>query len=271
MKKILIATDFSPAAMNAAKYAADMALAIDAGLLLLHVYQAPVIYSEVPVAVNTEEMLSDANKEIIRIKNEISNQLNKKISIETEVREGVFFSELEKVCEKINPYTVVMGCQGTTAAERLILGGHAIHAAKYLNWPLITVPVNVKFSMIKKIGFACDFDNVIETVPVDEIKNLMKDFKAELHILNTGKKTEFNPDTVFQSGMLQEMMEGVKPNYHFITNSNIDEGIIEFAEQNNIDLLIVLPKRHGFIDKLIHKSHTKQLVLHSHVPVMALH
>jgi len=33
----------------------------------------------------------------------------------------------------------------------------------------------------------------------------------------------------------------------------------------------VLPKRHGLLDKLIHKSHTKQLVLHSHVPVMAFH
>ena len=67
------------------------------------------------------------------------------------------------------------------------------------------------------------------------------------------------------------MLVSLKPNYHFITDKDTDEGIIDFAEKNHIDLLIVLPKRHGLLDKLIYKSHTKQLVMHSHVPVMALH
>jgi nucleotide-binding universal stress UspA family protein len=67
------------------------------------------------------------------------------------------------------------------------------------------------------------------------------------------------------------MLQGINPQYHFITNENTDEGIIEFAEKNNIDLLVVLPKRHDLLTKLLNRSHTKQLVLHSHVPVMALH
>jgi nucleotide-binding universal stress UspA family protein len=70
---------------------------------------------------------------------------------------------------------------------------------------------------------------------------------------------------------MNEMLGPVTPKYHFITSENTDEGIIDFAEKNNIELLIVLPKRHALLDKLLHKSLTKQLVLHSHVPVMALH
>ena len=65
-------------------------------------------------------------------------------------------------------------------------------------------------------------------------------------------------------------MGSLKPSYHFITNDNTDEGIMDFAEKNSIDLLLVLPKRHSLLDKLISKSHTRQLVLHSHVPVMAI-
>ena len=37
MKTIIVATDFSTAALNAAEYAADMALAIQANILLLHI------------------------------------------------------------------------------------------------------------------------------------------------------------------------------------------------------------------------------------------
>ena len=270
MKTILVATDFSPAALNAANYAADMALAINADILLLHVYQIPVVYLEVPV-VNEEDMMQEAEKDIIQLKEELALKRGGKLNIETEVRIGVFFPEMKTVCERIKPYTVVMGSQGTTAAERLFFGSHTVYAMKHLMWPLITVPPEAKFSSVKKIGLACDFDKVVDTTPIDEIKMLVNDFNAELHILNTGKKEVFNPEIVFESGLLEEMLAPLKPNYHFITNENTDEGIMDFAEKNHIDLLIVLPKRHGLLDKLIHKSHTKQLVLHSHVPVMALH
>ena len=41
MKKIIVATDFSAAATNAAEYATDMALAVKAGIVLLYVYLPP--------------------------------------------------------------------------------------------------------------------------------------------------------------------------------------------------------------------------------------
>jgi nucleotide-binding universal stress UspA family protein len=99
----------------------------------------------------------------------------------------------------------------------------------------------------------------------------VNDFHAELHILNTGRKQVFKPEVIFESGLLQEMLADLKPAYHFISSENTDEGIINFAEKNLIDLLVVLPKRHGLLEKLVLKSHSKQLVLHSHVPVMSLH
>ncbi len=271
MKTILVATDFSPAALNAANYAVDMALAINADILLLHVYQIPVVYLEVPVALNEEGMMQEAEKGINKIKKQLTRKTNGKLNMETDVRVGAFFPELKTVCERIKPYTVVIGSQGTTAAERLLFGSHSVYAMKHLMWPLITVPPEATFSAVKKIGLACDFDKVVDTTPLDEIKMLVNDFNAELHVLNTGKKEIFNPEIVFESGVLEEMLAPVKPNYHFISNQNTDEGIMDFAEKNHIDLLVLLPKRHGLLDKLFHKSHTKQLVLHSHVPVMALH
>jgi nucleotide-binding universal stress UspA family protein len=271
MKTILVATDFSAAASNAADYAAEMALAINADLFLLHIYQVPVVYLEVPVAMNEAEITAGAEKILLKLKNELTQKTQGKLDIGTGINTGSFFGELETVCERIKPYAVVIGSQGTTAAERLFFGGHAIYAMKHLTWPLITVSPQAKFSGIKKIGFACDFDNVVDTIPLDEIKMLVNDFHAELYILNIGKTEIFEPDVVFESVVLKEKLKDIKPCYHFIANKNTDEGIIDFAEKNGIDLLIVLPKRHDLFDKLIHKSHTKQLVLHSHIPVMALH
>ena len=111
MKTILVATDFSSAALNATNYAADMALAINADILLLHVYQIPVSYSEIPVAVNAEDMQQSVEKDINKIKEQLTRKTSGKLNIETEVRMGIFFPELKTVCERIKPYTVVMGSQ----------------------------------------------------------------------------------------------------------------------------------------------------------------
>lgn len=271
MKTILVATDFSPAALNAANYAADMALVINADIFLLHVYQLPVSYGDVPFAMSIDDMEQDAKKEMNEFKTQLLSGRSTDMNVKTEVRLGNFFSELETVCQLIKPYAVILGRQGATAAERFFFGSNAVYTMKHLAWPLITVPEDVKFLSVKKIGLACDFDDVVNTTPVDEIRMLVKDFNAELHVLNTGKERVFNTEIVFESGILREMLVGLNPQYHFIASNDTDEGIIDFAEKNHIDLLLVLPKRHTLFDKLVHKSHTKQLVLHSHVPVMALH
>ncbi len=284
MKTIIVTTDFSSTALNAAEYATNMALGIHANLLLLHVFQTPVLYSKVPltvsgesimqVATNEEHIKIEAEKGLEQLKNELTKKTGGKIDIETEMRFGVFYDELKTLCKRIQPYAVIMGSQGTTATERLFFGGHTVFAMKHLKWPIITVPPDAKYSSVQKIVLACDFDEVIDVIdlaPIDEIKKMVHDMNAELHILNIGKKKIFNPDLVFDSGLLKEKLAELNPVFHFISTDDTDEGIIEFTEKNKIDLLIILPKRHDLLDKLIHKSHTKQLVLHSHVPVMALH
>ena len=271
MKTIITAVDFSDASINAANYAADMALAIHANLLVVHIYQIPVAYLEIPVATAEDQARIDIEESLSQLKELLIKRIYGNMNIASRFVTGVFFPELKNICEEIKPYAVVMGSQGTTAAQRVLFGGHTVYAMKHLVWPLITVPPHAGFSQIKKIGLACDFAKVIDSTPVEEIKRLVEDLHAELHVINSGKDETYQPDTVFESGMLQEILAPLKPQYHLITGENADEGIISFVEDNNIDLLIALPKRHGLLEMLAHRSISKQLVLHSDVPVMTMH
>lgn len=271
MKTLLVATDFSIPARKAAWYAADMAMAIRAKIVLLHVYQIPVTYLEVPVVINELSIQQEVEINILKLKEELNERTNGAVDIKTEIKTGSFFNELKNVCQLHAPYAVILGSQGTSAYEHILYGTHAVYTTRHLDWPVITVPNGARFSAIKNICLACDFSNIADATVADEIKQFAEDFNAELHVLNTAKKTDFHPLNTLESGLLQERIGNLNPHYHFIINEKTDESIIEFAEKNNIDLLIVLPKRHGLIDKLIHKSVTRQLVLYSHVPVMSLH
>lgn len=271
MKTIIAATDFSIAAEHAVSYAADLAVSTGADLLLVHIWKLPVNYDGMVSPVLTDDLMEDAKHNMSVLKKKLSVKSKRKIKILSKIATGDFFVELEKICGAIKPYVIVLGSQGTTAAERAVFGGHTVYAMKHLSWPVIAVPPGITFSSIKNIGIACDLKKVEEVIPVREVVQLVKYFHANLHILNTGKEGDFDADIVFQSGVLKEMLADLKPVYHFITDDNVDKGIMDFAEKNKMDLLIVFPKRHGLIDKLMHRSHTKQLVLHSHVPVMTLH
>ncbi len=270
MKTIIIPTDFSPAALNAVNYAADMAKAIDADLLLFHTFFPFITYSAVPTLVDTDVLKENAELSINQLKKQLEHKCGNRLNIKTIVKMGTFINELESVCEDIQPYAVVMGSQGSSASDYRFFGSHSVHAMQQLKWPVITIPRGAQFSEVKKIGLSFDFENEIDRNHLKGIKKMVHDFNAELHVLNISKKNQHSPHIIFESGLLMEMLAPINHEYHFIINENIDEGIIDFAEKNNIDLLIVMPKQHNLLDKLIHGSHTKQLVLHSHVPVMAL-
>jgi nucleotide-binding universal stress UspA family protein len=271
MKTILVATDFSPAALNASNYAAEMAMAINADLFLLHVFQTPGTCLQVPMPVPPDKMLEDVKSQINKLKEDLIGRTQGKLNIKTEVKLDYFFSELKAVCEHINPCYVVMGSQGTTAAQRLMFGGHTVYAMKHLLWPLITVPPDTTFSSVKAIALAYDFNLPIHTMPLEEIKTLLSDFQATLFVLNVGKREESDPEIIFKTRVLEQKLGAVKSQYIFTTLPETNTGLTEFLVRNNIDLLVIMPKRHNLLHKLINKSHTRQMVLHSNIPVLALH
>jgi len=274
MKTIIVPTDFSPIATNAMNFAADMAVNINASLMLLHVYQVPVSMTDVPVVmVSAEELRKSSEAKLQEIKDAMTHITSGKIKVYTEARLGDVSDELEDVCKLIQPFAVIMGTRGTSGVERILFGSTTLTAIRHLKWPVIVVPPGKEYGTgIKKIGFACDFDKVVETTPIQFIKKMVKEFGAELHVLNVDYESRhFKPETPEESLMLQTLLEDLNPNYHFINHVDIEDGINEFVEENNIDLLITIPKKHKLLDSLFKQSSTKQLVTQSHVPVMCVH
>jgi len=255
-------------------FAADMAVNINASLLLLNVYQVPVSMTDVPVVlVSTEELRKSSETKLEEVKDSLSHITSGKIKVYTEARMGDVSDELEDVCKRIQPFAVIMGTRGASGIEKILFGSTTLTAIRHLTWPVIVVPPGKEYGKgIKKIGFACDFTKVVENTPIQFIRNMVKEFGAELHVLNVDHENKhFKPETPEESLMLHTLLEDLNPEYHFINNVDVEDGINEFVEKNNIDLLITIPKKHNLLEGLFKQSSTKQLVTQSHVPVMCVH
>lgn len=271
MKQIIVATDFSPSALNASVYAVKMAQLLKADVLLFNVFEVLPHYNEIVIDMNVDDMKKYASRDMEDFKQEVLKLTDTYINITTEVSLGVFMVELNKLCDSVKPYLLVMGSQGKTAAERIIFGTHTGTLLQKCEWPLVTVPLNAQFSAIKDIGIAYDFENVIDHKFINEIQLLASDFNATIHILNAAREYEFDKNYVNLSTNLELMLSPNVVNFHFLSGEDVNESIINYVENNNIDLLIVMPKHKSFFEKVLGKSHAKQMVMHSHVPVLALH
>ena len=274
MKTIIVPTDFSPVATNAMNYAADMAKSINASLLLLHVFQLPINYSDVPVAmISVDDLKKSAEKKLGAVKKELEHITSGTVKIYTETRMGNVAYELEELCAKINPFAVVMGTRGHSGIERILFGSTTLSAIRHLTWPVICVPPGKEYGQgIRHIGFACDFKDVVKSTPGKMIADFVKELGAQLHVLNADYKNKnFSPGTTEESALLHTMLEKANPVYHFIEHPDIEDVINEFAEKNNLDIIIVIPKKHKLLDSLFKPSTTKQMVFQSHIPVMCVH
>jgi nucleotide-binding universal stress UspA family protein len=70
---------------------------------------------------------------------------------------------------------------------------------------------------------------------------------------------------------LQKMLDELHPTYRFLDGGDIEKSLEEGVKQGDVDLLIVVPRKHNVIDRIFHKSQSKQIAMHTHVPIMSLH
>lgn len=274
MRTIIAPTDFSSVSINAVNYAADMACLLSANLTVFHAYPIPQPVSEIPIAeLSLGALRADAEKKISALKEKLLDRTGERIIIHNELRAGDVLLQLTEYCNEVNPYAVVMGTETLNGPERFILGGKTTGAVKRLQAPLFVVPAAARFKRISKIGMACDLKKVIETVRVEEIKELVTEFDAELHVLNINTDGKEIPGggAVEESGWLREMLGELHPQYHFINDPDVEHGVISFCERQKLDLLIIIPKKHNLFSNMFRHSHSQALVLHTRIPVMSLH
>jgi nucleotide-binding universal stress UspA family protein len=273
MRHIIVPTDFSAASVNAAFYAVEIARRVQAGIVLLHAVVLPVTVSEVPLPPDSYELtIAEANQSLKNLKDKLEAGSDGSLSVACRATTNSFLGEIEMFNKKKDIFAMVMGTSGAGATEAFFLGSFSHMAAKHLSHPLIVVPPGYRFDDIRKIGLACDMHNVTETVPFPAIKALFEHFDAKLEILYVSKSNEkMYPQVLTETKFVQNSLARLHPEIHITTNDDTKEGLEDFVHKSALDLLILLPRERNFVERIFHRSITRQMVLHPKVPVMILH
>jgi nucleotide-binding universal stress UspA family protein len=272
MKKIIAPVDFSAVSKNAALYAANMAAFLNLPLVLLHVTELPISYAEVPsVPVSDTALLDDGNNLLQALSKELDEKLMGQLTIETMNRTGNALFEITSYCNRVKPYALVIGTHGNSTFTRMLLGSTTLGVIKECQSPVIIIPNGYTFQKPLKIGLASDLHDVTHTTPAETIKTIVDDLGGKLEILHVDKEDLEEEETlVAETRQLNSMFADQNPKIRILKSVFTEETLLNYAMEKNLDLLIVVPKKHNWIDLLIKHQHTKNIALHAAVPVMVL-
>lgn len=272
MKTILVPVDFSDTARNSAMYAAGLAKWIGASkLILFNAYSIPLATEMSWAVLQTEELRKYSEDGLADFKRLIQPEAGEDVSIDCFSEFGFLNERIEAVSADTNSDLIVMGITGGGKLQEVLIGSNTTHILKHTHVPVLIVPPGATWKPVSTIGWACDYKDIIKTTPAEDIKKIVKDFKAKLVIVHNDPDPKgFDPDKFRNNVMVNEMFHELQPSVVQATEEHFTEAINHFIENNHVDMLLAIPKKQKWIDSILHPSHTRQLAFHSHVPLLCI-
>lgn len=277
MQSIIVPTDFSPSAYNAARYAIALAKDLNATKIILYNAYQPYISEDPEMDVlliqDITEFRKISEEGLDRMKEKIRAEAPASIQIVLASEYSLIANGILGACGKYAAELIIMGITGAeTKLEEAIIGSNAVDVARDSKIPVIIVPVNAEYEKLQKVLLAVDFKKVAKTTPVSEIKKLLDVTNAQLDVLHVeADANSAHIDLDDEKKVFNSLFNNYDPQYHFIESENFTDAINDFAVNNNANLIIVIPKKHGLFEGIFKRSHTKALAFHSHIPVMSIH
>jgi hypothetical protein len=158
-----------------------------------------------------------------------------------------------------------MGTTGASDLKKIFLGSNAARVIQISSRPVLAVPEQAKLSEHIKIGLAYDGLEIKEFGKLSIINSLKNTLNASIYVF------QIIEDKQSPSPYLSELinfLSGAQKDY--IYESEIESAILKYIELNHLDILVMIPKPHGFIHNMINGSITKRIAYKIPVPLLAI-
>ncbi len=273
MNTILASTDFSNASVNAVAYAAELALQLNARLILFHVYPIPVITSEAPISIPPlDEIEKNCLQDLEDSAKKTGLETGGRLKIECLCKCGFVAEEIAAAVKEKKADLVVMGMQGAGYVGENLSGSITTEFIKDSVCPVLSIPEKVKFTGLKHIVLACDYSEKFKSDWLKPLKELAVVTGSRVFVLNVVQKAVLInlKGQGAEEDQIDFSLGPIDHSFHRVHNEDAVEGINTFAASKKADLVVLIPHKLSFFAGLFHKRHTKEIAFHSNIPLLTL-
>ncbi len=271
MKKILVPCDFSDPAVQAFKFAVEIANQSNGEIILLNVVELPVIHDTVLMpTLNYEEafvkdMKANAEKNFTKMKTKWAKD-GPKVSFFVEY--GSATAAITRFAEEHNADLVVMGTKGATGLKEFFVGSNTEKIVRRSTIPVIAVKKYVKASSIRDIVFPNTLGKDQEELTM-KVKKLQEFFKAKLHILYVNTPAYFRQDINTKQELSDFAKRFMIKNFTLNVFNDIDQesGVINFTHEIGADMIAMSTHGRRGLNHLLIGSIAEDVVNHIDCPI----
>jgi nucleotide-binding universal stress UspA family protein len=272
MKKILVPCDFSEQAINAFRFAADIAEQSKGEIHLINVVEVPVLHDSVlmPVMAYEEalfkELREKAEKHFTRLITKHAPNVKK---VTSKVIFGPVYRMLYDYIEDNGIDLVIMGTKGASGVREILIGSNAEKMVRNSPVPVIAIKKYVKGSSIKSIVFPNTLDTEKQENLVMKVKELQNFFKAKLHIVWINTPTNFTRDSITMKRLNAFAKRFMFKDYTVnVYNDPYEEaGVISFTKDVEADMIVMGTHGRKGVAHLLSGSVAEDVVNHTECPI----
>lgn len=270
MSKILVPCDFSGQAMDAFRFAIELAQPEADEIELLHVIELPVLNDTtlMPTLSFEAEYMKDAAELARKNFQRMIKPVKKKIGLSWSVEYGNPASTILFQVKRKKSNLVVMGTKGASGLKEYFVGSNTEKIVRLCPVPVVAVPAGVSIASLKNLVFPTLLTGDQDAL-MNEVKELQETLKARLHVVFINTPALFRRDKESHELMDKLVRRHKLARYTLNVHNDIseEEGIVNFA--NKVGKCIVVMGTHGRrgLGHLMTGSVTEDVVNHIKSPV----
>ncbi len=267
---ILIPTDFSDTARNAISFAIA-AFGKDNRFILMNAYEEPS--STTSSMISLRDILHESSVDSLKDEEQyIRVELhNPDLNLTTKSIYGDAISSINSCLQQDDIDLVVMGTTGATGLKEVTIGSVASGVINNVKCPILAVPGDFKFTSLGKVLFASDLRTLTNNELPTFFLEWLKEHESKVTLLTVDKSGKMEDEEAGeQSDALNAQLEGIEHHFETIQANDIDDAILGYAAVSGTQMIVTVPRKSSWFNRLLKPSVSKKLAHHLEVPMLAL-
>ena len=273
---VLLPTDFSKNAWNAIAYAMELFKSEKCNFFFLHTYTPSFyrmdymlggpLFSAIPDS-DVDISLAGLEKTLKDVK---KNYNNPKHTYSVISAFNTLTDEINEVTVEKEIDMVVMGTQGATGAKEIFLGTNTVYVLRKAIAPVFVIPENYTFQKIKKVLLPSDY---LTNYKEDELSMAIKMAKmnqAKLIVLHVKEEYDLTAGQQENKKALYSSLDGLSATFTELKGSLMPDAILNYVENNEIDLLVMMNRKHSFFERHFKRQNVDQIGFHIKIPFLVI-
>ena len=277
MKKIIVPIDFSKSSLNAFLYAGEFANAMGFSLLMVHIYQEDLNPKQpflLKHGKNGEAAILDRMNDFVDALTERESYYH--LTFKTKVKTVAVYAKnvaakLVEIADREDAFMIVMGTKGAGNELTKMLGSVSSNVAQNAECPVLLIPDEARFRDFENVLYASNYESSDREM-IEEIIDFGKTFRAALHFVHVEDKDNYE---AVENSIFNQLFEGGDPAFSFnivnIKNRSVIGGLTQYAEENDIDLIVLVNRQRKLLDNILQQSLTKKMARTTQLPLLVFH